>query len=70
QKITWDPRHNSLVWTRFNLVARKMFRSQMRELKRILVHGGEKPKWMLTSVWLDLVDMFEELGIDNFGFKM
>ncbi|KAF8053402.1 hypothetical protein N665_1418s0001 [Sinapis alba] len=70
QKIIRDPRHNTVVWTRFNLVARTMFCFEMRELKRIWVHGGEKPKWMLTSVWLNLVDMFEEFGPDNFGFRM
>ncbi|KAG2298803.1 hypothetical protein Bca4012_010307 [Brassica carinata] len=31
--------------------------------------GGNKPLWMLTRVWRDLVDMFEELGPDNFGFR-
>ncbi|KAF8112107.1 hypothetical protein N665_0067s0027 [Sinapis alba] len=70
RKITWDPWHNILVWTRFNLVARTMFCFEMCELKRIWAHGGEKPKCMLTSVWLDLVDMFEEFGPDNFGFRM
>ncbi|KAF8110128.1 hypothetical protein N665_0087s0009 [Sinapis alba] len=65
-----DPRYNILVWTRFNMVTRTMFRSQMRELKRIWAHGSEKPKWMLTSVWFDLVDMFEKFGPGNFGFRM
>ena len=58
------------VWIRFDTVARTLFRCQMRELKRIWENGGEKPKWMLTSVWLDLLDMFEEFGPDNFGFRM
>ncbi|KAF8084311.1 hypothetical protein N665_0725s0008 [Sinapis alba] len=43
---------------------------QNAQVEEDWVHGGEKPKWMLTSVWLDLVDMFEEFGPDNFGFRM
>lgn len=46
-----------------------MFRCQMRLLKRRWAHGGEKPAWMLTRVWRDLVHMFEEFGPDNFGFR-
>ena len=45
-----------------------MFRSQMRWLKRCRAQGGDKPEWMITRVWLALVDMFEEFGPDNFGF--
>ncbi|CAN6930846.1 unnamed protein product [Brassica oleracea] len=40
----------------------------MRYLKRTWAIGGNKPPWMLTRVWLDLVHMFEEFGPDNFGF--
>ncbi|KAG2327801.1 hypothetical protein Bca52824_010529 [Brassica carinata] len=69
RKSTWDRRHNSTVWRHFNLVARLLFRFQMRELKRRWAHGGDKPLWMLTRVWHDLVDMFEEFGPDNFGFR-
>ena len=46
-----------------------MFRCQMRLLKRRWAHGVEKPAWMLTRVWRDLVHMFEEFGPDNFGFR-
>ncbi|WZZ77481.1 hypothetical protein YC2023_098053 [Brassica napus] len=68
RKNTWDRRHNSTVWTHFNLVARTLFRFQMRYLKRTWAIGGDKPPWMLTRVWRDLVHMFEEFGPDNFGF--
>ncbi|CAN6842963.1 unnamed protein product [Brassica oleracea] len=40
----------------------------MRYLKRTWANGGDKPPWMLTRVWCDLVHMFEEFGPDNFGF--
>ncbi|CAN6880963.1 unnamed protein product [Brassica oleracea] len=40
----------------------------MRYLKRTWAIGGDKPPWMLTRVWRDLVHMFEEFGLDNFGF--
>ncbi|KAG2314516.1 hypothetical protein Bca52824_017638 [Brassica carinata] len=69
RKNTWNRRHNSTIWTHFNLVARSLFRFQMLELKRRWAHGGDKPSWMLTRIWRDLVDMFEEFGPDNFGFK-
>ncbi|KAF8106808.1 hypothetical protein N665_0131s0011, partial [Sinapis alba] len=69
-KKTWDPMHDFTVWTRFYLVVRTMFRSQMHEFKGIWAHGGEKPKWMLTRVLLDPVDMFEEFGPDIFSFRM
>ncbi|CAN6898914.1 unnamed protein product [Brassica oleracea] len=68
RKNMWDRRHNSIVWTHFNLVARTLFRSQMRHLKSTWANGGDKPPWMLTRVWRDLVHMFEEFGPDNFGF--
>ncbi|KAL0656653.1 hypothetical protein Bca4012_077237 [Brassica carinata] len=68
RKNTWDRRHNSTVWTHFNLVARTRFRCQMRYLKRTWVIGGDKPPWMLTRVWCDLVHMFEEFGPHNYGF--
>ena len=58
-----------MVWMQFNLVARTMFRCQIHELKRTWAHGGDKPSWMLTRVWRDLVDIFEEFGPDNFGFR-
>ncbi|CAN6891917.1 unnamed protein product [Brassica oleracea] len=64
----WDRRHNPTVWTHFNLVARTLFRCQMRHLKSTWANGGDKPPWMLTRVWHDLVHMFEEFGPDNFGF--
>uniref|UniRef100_M4FID7 Uncharacterized protein n=1 Tax=Brassica campestris TaxID=3711 RepID=M4FID7_BRACM len=62
---TWDRRHNSTVWTHFNLVARTLFRCQMRYLQRTCAMGGDKPPCMLTRVWRDLVHMFEEFGPDN-----
>ncbi|KAL0730373.1 hypothetical protein Bca4012_026466 [Brassica carinata] len=68
RKNKWDRRHNYLIWKHFNEVARSLFRFQMRELKRRWAHGGDKPSWMLTRVWLELVHMFEEFGPDNFGF--
>uniref|UniRef100_M4F096 Uncharacterized protein n=1 Tax=Brassica campestris TaxID=3711 RepID=M4F096_BRACM len=64
---TWDRRHHLTVWRNFNLVARSLFRCQMRHLRWTWLEGGEKPTWMLTSVWLDLCHMFEESGPDNFG---
>ncbi|CAG7885793.1 unnamed protein product [Brassica rapa] len=64
---TWDRRHHLTVWRNFNLVARSLFRCQMRHLRWTWSEGGEKPTWMLTSVWLDLCHMFEEFGPDNFG---
>nr|VDD11762.1 unnamed protein product [Brassica rapa] len=64
---TWDRRHHLTVWRNFNLVARSLFRCQMRHLRWTWSEGGEKPTWMLTSVWLDLCHMFEESGPDNFG---
>ncbi|KAG2311487.1 hypothetical protein Bca52824_023044 [Brassica carinata] len=69
RKSTWDRRLNSTIWRHFNLVARSLFQFQMRELKRRWAHGGDKPSWMLTRVWRDLVDMFEEFGPDHFGFR-
>ncbi|KAL0657925.1 hypothetical protein Bca4012_078510 [Brassica carinata] len=48
RKNTWDRRHNSTVWTHFNLVARTLFCCQMRYLKRTWAIGGDKPPWMLT----------------------
>ena len=42
----------------------------MRLLRRDWALGREKPDWMLTRVWLALVDLFEEFGPDNFGFGM
>ncbi|CAG7901077.1 unnamed protein product, partial [Brassica rapa] len=59
--------HHLTVWRNFNLVARSLFRCQMRHLRWTWLEGGEKPTWMLTSVWLDLCHMFEESGPDNFG---
>ncbi|CAN7105710.1 unnamed protein product [Brassica rapa subsp. narinosa] len=59
--------HHLTVWRNFNLVARSLFRCQMRHLRWTWLEGGEKPTWMLTSVWLDLCHMFEEPGPDNFG---
>ncbi|WZZ79666.1 hypothetical protein YC2023_100238 [Brassica napus] len=69
RKNTWDRRHNSTLWTHFNLVARTVFRCQMRHLKSTWANRGDKPPWMLTRVWHDLVHMFEEFGPDNFGFR-
>ncbi|KAG2257042.1 hypothetical protein Bca52824_076336 [Brassica carinata] len=68
RKNTWDRRHNSTVWTHFNLVARTLFRCHMRYLKRTWAIGGDKPPWMLTRVMRDLVHMFEEFSPNNFGF--
>ncbi|KAL0825207.1 hypothetical protein Bca101_048884 [Brassica carinata] len=65
RKNTWDRRHNSTLWTHFNLVARTLFRCQMRHLKRTWANGGDKPPWMLTRFWHDLVHMFEEFGPHN-----
>ncbi|CAN6901104.1 unnamed protein product [Brassica oleracea] len=61
--------HNSTVWTHFNLVARTLFRCQMGYLKSTWANGGDKPPWMLTRVWRNLVHMFEEFGPGNFGFR-
>ncbi|KAG2256497.1 hypothetical protein Bca52824_075791 [Brassica carinata] len=41
----------------------------LRNLKITWANGGDKPPWMLTRVWRDLVHMFEEFGHDNFGFR-
>ncbi|CAN8321136.1 unnamed protein product [Cochlearia groenlandica] len=68
RKYRWDPRHNLTVWTQFNLLARTIFRDHMRTLKRIWFHGGEKPEGMTTRVWLALVELFDELGPDNFQY--
>ncbi|KAL0713544.1 hypothetical protein Bca4012_020522 [Brassica carinata] len=51
-----------------NFKERWFLKLAMRRLKRIWAHGGQKPDWMLTRVWLDLIDMFIEFGPDNFGF--
>ncbi|KAF8085277.1 hypothetical protein N665_0673s0007, partial [Sinapis alba] len=67
QKYRWDPRHNLTVCTQFNLVARTLFRTQMFTLNRIWAHGGEKPSWMISRVWLALIDMFDDFGPNNFG---
>ncbi|KAL0715632.1 hypothetical protein Bca4012_064954 [Brassica carinata] len=68
RRCTWYPRHTLKVWTNFNRVATTLFRGEIRRLKRIWAHGGQKPDWMLTRVWLDLIDMFIEFVPDNFGF--
>ncbi|KAG2277712.1 hypothetical protein Bca52824_060267 [Brassica carinata] len=41
----------------------------MRHLKSTWANGGDKPPWMLTRVWHDLVHKFKEFGPDNFGFR-
>ncbi|KAL0742465.1 hypothetical protein Bca4012_083978 [Brassica carinata] len=51
-----------------NFKERCFLKLTMRRLKMIWAHGGQKPDWMLTIVWLDLIDMFIEFGPDNFGF--
>jgi len=65
---TWDSRHTLTVWTQFNLVARTLYRDNMRALKRGWARGLDKPRWMTTTVWNDLVDMFTEFGPDDVGF--
>jgi len=40
----------------------------MRALKRGWARGLDKPRWMTTTVWNDLVDMFTEFGPDDVGF--
>nr|BAA97400.1 En/Spm-like transposon protein-like [Arabidopsis thaliana] len=65
---TWDSRHTVTVWTQFNLVARTLYRDNMRVLKRGWARGLDKPRWMTTTVWNDLVDMFTEFDPDDVGF--
>ncbi|CAN6829037.1 unnamed protein product [Brassica oleracea] len=40
RKNTWYRRHNSTVWTHFNLVARTLFRCQMRHLVHMFEEFG------------------------------
>ncbi|CAL9237993.1 unnamed protein product, partial [Arabidopsis halleri] len=49
RKYTWDPMHTSTVWTQFNLVARTIFRDQMRAFMRIWARSGDKPDWVFKS---------------------
>ncbi|CAL9227031.1 unnamed protein product, partial [Arabidopsis halleri] len=63
RKYTWDPMHTSTVWTQFNLVARTIFRDQMRAFMRIWARSGDKPDWVNLIVWNNLCDMFAEFGL-------
>jgi len=45
-----------------------LYWDNMRALKRGWACGLDKPWWMTTTVWNDLVDMFTEFGPDDVGF--
>jgi hypothetical protein len=42
----------------------------MRVFRSIWARGGEKPSWVKDRVWFALIDMFDELGPDNFGIGL
>ncbi|CAL9218047.1 unnamed protein product [Arabidopsis halleri] len=63
RKYTWDPMHTSTVWTQFNLVARTIFRDQMRAFMRIWARSGDKPDWVNLIVWNNFCEMFAEFGL-------
>ncbi|KAG7568014.1 hypothetical protein ISN45_Aa04g008520 [Arabidopsis thaliana x Arabidopsis arenosa] len=63
RKYMWDPTQTFTVWTHFNLVARTIFRDQMRAFMWIWARSGDKPEWMNLIVWDNLCDMFTEFAI-------